>query len=100
MCTFKIDRDINKFSFSNLFNVLQGFFPDTLYFLGDICSVRQYIRVDKKNINSCWNGTTPLLTAIRVHNAEIVQVQGLQICLTKHDNLQITERSSLTFYIK
>ncbi|XP_023337272.1 sex-determining protein fem-1 [Eurytemora carolleeae] len=42
--------------------------------LGDICTVRQYVRADKKNINSCWNGTTPLLTAIRVHNAEIVEV--------------------------
>ena len=49
-----------------------------MYILGDICTVRQYVRADKKNINSCWNGTTPLLTAIRVHNAEIVEVHGEQ----------------------
>ena len=78
--TFKNNRYSNKFS---LFKFIKCSFKlffqiPCMYILGDICTVRQYVRADKKNINSCWNGTTPLLTAIRVHNAEIVEVHGEQ----------------------
>lgn len=76
----KIIDIVTNFPYSNLLNVLSSFFFQIpcMYILGDICTVRQYVRADKKNINSCWNGTTPLLTAIRVHNAEIVEVHGEQ----------------------